>query len=90
MRWGRGDGLWGVCFPIELLRVILETVSGNPGLASAEFIVYASAAYNAYGVYFGDQGEGVFLIFLQALSLTRSWIRRLRPIPTTRRRLGLS
>ena len=60
MRWGRGDGLWGVCFAIGRLRVILETGTVNFGLASAEFIVYASAAYNACGVYFGDKGEVFF------------------------------
>ena len=60
VRWGRGDVLWGVCFTIERLRVILETGTVNFGLASAEFIVYASAAYNACGVYFGDKGEVFF------------------------------
>jgi len=57
---GRGDAIWGVCLAIELLRVIPEIGMANYGLASAEFIVYACAVYNACGVYLGDNGVVFF------------------------------
>lgn len=73
-RLGRGDGLWGACFVIKLLRVIPEIGTVNYGWASAEFIVYVSAAYNACSAYLGDKGEAFFFDFFTGSEMIRKLI----------------